>query len=123
MKNILFLAWLLLSSCATYNYANNVKMISFDEDLTKGKSVGQIRGEDCTWNVLGYWLGGFPTVDRAFINARSGASSMESAGFSSKSGHSADGLRYINNVTTKNDGFHAVVVGKQCIVVTGMGYK
>ena len=28
-----------------------------------------------------------------------------------------------NNVTTKNTGFNAVIVGKNCIQVTGNGYK
>ena len=114
---------LLCCGCATYNYADNVKMISFDENVQKGKSVGQVRGEDCTWTVLGMQLGGLPTVDRAFNNARNGAGTMESAGFSSSSAPKADGLRYVNNVTTKHDGFNAGVVAKNCIVVTGMGYK
>lgn len=123
MKKIFLLGAIFCCGCATYNYAENVKMVSFDENLEKGKSVGQIRGEDCTWNFLGYQLGGLPTVDRAFINAKTGAGTLESAGFSSSDKKAADGLRYVNNVTTKRDGFNAVLVGKTCIVVTGMGYK
>lgn len=123
MKKMFLLGALVCCGCATYNYADNVKMISFDENLEKGKSVGQVRGEDCTWNVLGYQLGGLPTIDRAFNNARFGADSLESAGFSSSKGQKTDGLRYVNNVTTKRDGFNAGIVGKNCIVVTGMGYK
>ncbi len=113
-----------LSGCATYNYASNMKMVGFDDNGQKGQSVGNIRGEDCTWRVLGYQLGGLPTVDRAFTNARNQAGAMEAAGLSKNvNDRSGPPLRYVNNVSTANDGFDAVVVGKQCIVVTGVGYR
>lgn len=114
-----------LSGCATYNYAQNVKMVSFDDNGQKGKSVGNIRGEDCTWTVLGYQLGGVPTVDRAFRNARNQAGTMESAGIDFSGGKDRGGapLRYVNNVSTANDGFNAGVIAKTCIVVTGVGYQ
>jgi hypothetical protein len=124
MKTLVFLALgtTLLSSCATYNYAQKVKTISFDDNITKGKAVGPIRGEDCTWNVLGYQLGSLPSIDRAFINAKKQAGAMASAGFSSETDKSNE-IRYINNATTSNDGFNAYVVAKQCLVVTGVGYR
>ncbi|WP_142698061.1 hypothetical protein [Bdellovibrio sp. NC01] len=121
MNKMFLLGALFCCGCATYNYASNVKMISFDDNVQKGQSVGQVRGEDCTWNVLGYQLGGLPTIDRAFTNARFGAGGLEAAGFQQTK--RVDGLRYVNNVTTKNEGFNAGVVAKNCIVVTGMGYK
>jgi hypothetical protein len=73
---------------------------------------------------MGYKMGGDPTVDRAFSNAKNQAGGMEAAGFD-KSGKDRSGppLRYVNNVHTANDGFNAGVVGKQCIVVTGVGYR
>ena len=43
-----------------------MKQVSFSDDVKKGQAVGNIRGEDCTWTVLGYKLGGDPTLDRAF---------------------------------------------------------
>lgn len=110
-----------LGSCATYRFAEKVKVISFDDGLKKGKSIGPIRGEDCTWTVLGYKLGGNPTLDKAFINARKQSGALGAATGMGSSGE--DALRYINNVTTSNDGFNAVVVAKQCLVVTGNGYK
>jgi hypothetical protein len=121
---ILIAAMAGLSGCATYNYAQNMKMVGFDDNAQKGTAVGNIRGEDCTWNVLGQQLGGFPTVDRAFMNAKNQAGAMESAGFD-KSGKDRAGapIRYVNNVSTANDGFNAVLFGKQCIVVTGVGYR
>ena len=114
-----------LAGCATYNYAEKVKMVSFSDDVSKGKSVGPIRGEDCTGRVLGYQLGGAPTLDRAFINAMNQAGGVEAAGFGSVTGNSGRGqrIRYVNNVSTKPEGFDAVVVGKQCIVVSGVGYQ
>ncbi len=112
----------LLSSCATYQYANNVKLIGFDDNPQKGTSVGNVRGEDCTYTLLGYKLGGDPTIDKAFINAKNQASSMESAGFKTDATH-ANAIRYVNNVSTGNDGFDAGLFAKNCIIVTGVGYK
>ena len=99
---------LALSACQTYQYAQNVKMVSFEEDTTKGKGVGPIRGEDCVWMVLGYWLGGLPTLDKAFTSARQQAGSV----------------RYLTNVASTTDGFNAGgIVGKSCIIVKGSGFK
>jgi hypothetical protein len=114
---------LLGSGCATYNYAQNVKTIAFTDDLTKGKSVGNIRGEDCTWKVLGYQLGGLPTVDRAFKHAQNGTDGSSFTGSMKSNQKASENLRYINNVNTKNEGFDAVLFGKNCIAVTGIGYK
>lgn len=112
-----------LTGCVTYNHAENLKMVGFDDKGQKGQSVGNIRGEDCTWTILGAKLGGDPTVDRAFINARNQAGLLESGGMKVDSRSNAPTLRYVNNVHTANDGFNAGVVAKQCIVVTGVGYR
>jgi len=114
----------LMSGCASYQYASNVKLVGFDDNPQKGTSVGNIRGEDCTYTVLGYQMGGMPTVDRAFINAKNQAGSLESAGLSSSSSKApGSAIRYINSVSTANDGFNAGLFAKNCIVVTGVGYK
>lgn len=120
----LYLGLLNLGACASYKYAQNVKMVSFDDNGQKGQPVGNIRGEDCTWSVLGYKMGGDPTVDRAFTNARNQAGGLESAGFGkSEKDRTGAPLRYVNNVSTENDGFNAGLFGKQCIVVTGVGFR
>lgn len=113
----------IFNGCASYQYAQNMKLVSFDENAKKGQSVGNIRGEDCTWNVLGYQMGGLPTVDRAFINAKNQAGGLEAAGFDSSGKNRGSAVRYVNNVSTENDGFNAVIFGKQCIVVKGVGYR
>jgi hypothetical protein len=113
-----------LGGCATYQHAQNIKLVSFDENVKKGTSVGNIRGEDCTWSVLGYKLGGEPTVDKAFINAKNQAGGLESAGFGDLSKKDrSQAIRYANNVSTEYEGFNAVVVGKQCLVVKGVGFR
>jgi hypothetical protein len=124
MRNgfLLLALFVTAQGCATYKYANNVKMVSFSDDLSKGKSVGNVRGEDCTWSVLNKPLGGAPTIDRAFINTRKQADTLQSAGFSN-SANQADALRYVNNVSTERSGFNAGLIGKDCLVVTGVGYK
>lgn len=127
MKTTVFLTLglTMLTSCATYNYAQKVKTISFDENIAKGKAVGPIRGEDCTWKVFGRELGGSPTIDRAFINAKSQAGALTAAGFGvfDKQADASKEIRYINNATTMNEGFDAYIVGKRCLVVTGVGYR
>jgi hypothetical protein len=125
MKQLSLLAVaVLFAGCATYHTADKVKLVSFTDTPSKGKSIGNIRGEDCTWTVLGYQLGGLPTVDRAFTNARRGIDGgLAAAGFSKESGADS-GLSYVNNVSTRNDGFSiAGIVAKSCIVVSGVGYK
>lgn len=127
MRRLLSLLALAIAttSCATYNYAHNVKLISFSENLEKGQSVGNVRGEDCTWRILGYQLGGAPTVDRAFEYARNQTDGASLVGSLSSNKHqgSSTGLRYINNVSTRPDGFDVGLFGKSCISVTGVGYR
>jgi hypothetical protein len=110
------------TGCASYNYAQNVKLISFSDNPEQGPSVGNIHGEDCTWNILGYQMGGLPTVDRAFEHIRNQTDGGSLAGSMTHNQKSNGGVRYLNNVSTKNDGFNAVLFGKTCIVVTGVGH-
>ena len=123
-KILLVLTVLVAAGCTTYPIAQQVKMVSFEDNVEKGKSVGPITGEDCIWSVLGYRLGGRPTLDKAMANARnqSGGGSLDSFK-SSKDTNNTNALRYINNVSTENDGFNAVVVAKECLVVKGAGYR
>ncbi len=93
--------------CASYQVAKNVKMISFDDNVSQGQATGPVRGEDCQAFVLGYPIGERPTLDKAFADARK----------------SNGQLRYMNNVSTENTGFDAVVYAKRCIAVAGTGYK
>ncbi len=126
MRNSILLTLTLsvLSSCATYHYAQKVKTISFSEDMTKGTAVGPIRGEDCTWTVFNQQLGGAPTIDKAFINAKEQSGAISAAGFGAlTTKDNSKEIRYINNANTTNEGFNAYLLGKQCLVVTGIGYK
>jgi hypothetical protein len=111
-----------LGGCATYSTLREIKLVGFDEDVSKGKSVGQIEGGDCVYHIFGHWLGGNPTISRAFANARKQRTTgvADAVGGDTSQG---DPLRYINNAQVTNDGFDAVVFGKSCIMVTGMGFK
>ncbi len=110
-----------LTSCATYNTVRELRLVGFEENVKKGKSLGQVEGGDCIYHVFGYWLGGQPTISRAFSNAQKQYTSTIADSGGGKSG--AGSVRYMNNVTVKNDGFNAVLFGKSCIMVSGMGYK
>ena len=116
------LSLVVLTGCSTYQYSKNVKMVSFDDEVSRGKSVGPIRGEDCIWSILGYKLGGVPTLDRAFANARN-QSDTSITGGTTQSASNDKAIRYINNVSTEHDGWNAAVVGKECLVVKGNGYR
>lgn len=111
MKYSLCLIGLLfaISGCQTYKYAQQIKLISLDDDFSSARSVGNIRGIDCQAFVLGYPTGPEPSLDRAFENAQN-----QSGG---------EKIRYMTDVTTDSEGFDAVVYRKQCIVVKGKGYK
>lgn len=95
------------NGCASYQVAKNVKMISFEDNVTQGQSTGPVRGEDCQAFVLGVPIGERPTLDKAFTDARK----------------TNGNLRYMNNVSTENTGFDAVVYAKRCIAIAGTGYK
>lgn len=125
MKNYALIACVALaaSGCATYNHAEQVKMVSFTDDLRKGTSVGNIRGEDCTWTVLTYQLGGPPTIDKAFLASKNQTASGGLVSDTIGKKNSGESLRYVNNVHTSNEGFNAGIVAKQCIVVSGLGFK
>lgn len=112
-----------LVGCTTYPIAQKVKLVSFDEDVTKGKSAGPIRGEHCIWTVLGYKLGGQPTLDVAMANARNERSSGMLDAFGGSKQSSKNPIRYMTNVSTGHEGWNAVVVGKNCLVVKGTGYR
>jgi hypothetical protein len=122
-----FFSFLMLSffavSCASYNYAENVKTVSFSDDVSKGKPVGPISGEDCTWAVFGQKLGGEPTIDKAFTNTKNQAGALDSAGLSMSKTENKEGIRYVNNVNTSRSGFNAYLISKECLVVKGMGYR
>lgn len=121
----LSLAGLLLGGCATYNTMENVKLVSFEDDVPTAKSVGPVRGESCAFAVMGYWLGGKLTVDKALANARTQTgTSIVSAVHSDNQANLGDKtLKYMTNVSTDWDGFDAYVVSKSCLVVKGVGYK
>lgn len=111
-----------LAGCQTAQQAKEIKLLGFTEDASKGTSTGPIEGADCVFHVFGYWLGGQPTLSKAVMNARSGKStSITDALGSADMG--TGGVRYFNNMSVSNDGFNAVVFGKQCIKISAVGYK
>lgn len=96
----------LLMGCTQYQYAKNVKMLSYEDNVAPGKSVGPIRGENCQKRVMGYPIDEPATLDKAIASARE-----------------EHKVRYLNNVSTEQTGFDAVVYAKICITVKGTGYE
>ena len=125
MKRVAFaIGMLALGGCQTYQYADKVKMIAFDDNLQKGQSTGNIRGEDCQAFLFGYALGPAPKLDRAIEHLQ-----RQTEGKDAPLTGSTDvketrlAVRYLNDVTTTWDGFDAVVYKKNCLIVKGRGYK
>lgn len=111
-----------LTGCQTAQQAKEIRLLGFDEDVSKGKSLGPLEGSDCVFMVLGYWLGEQPTLSRAIMNARKGKKSSisDAAG---EDGQLGEGARYLNNVSVSNSGFNAGIVGKSCINISATGNK
>jgi hypothetical protein len=72
MQRVHIIALLLafLTGCTQYQYAKNVKLLSYEDNITVGKSVGPIRGEHCQKRVMGYPIGEPATLDKAMASAR-----------------------------------------------------
>jgi len=96
----------LLPGCTQYQYAKNVKMMSYEDNVTVGKSVGPIRGESCQTRVMGYPTSEPATLDKAMSVARE-----------------QHKVRYMNNVSSETTGFDAVFYAKTCLAVKGTGYE
>jgi hypothetical protein len=115
------LAGLGVGGCTRHLVANEIKLVGFEENVKKGKSVGEIDGDDCVFTILGVRLGGSPTVGAAIQNARlQRKSEIGDVAGGAKTG---DALRYINNLHIEPGGFDAFVFAKDCLEVKGMGYK
>lgn len=122
VKGLLFIAACGLTSCQTAQQAKELKLVGFDENVSKGKNVGPIEGGDCVYQILGYWLGGQPTLQRAMMNARKGKTSTISDSGGGEGGVGSE-IRYFNNAVIAHDGFNAGVFGKSCITITATGFK
>ena len=110
-------------NCKSYQYAKNVKLISFEDSVVKGKSAGPIEGQSCTWKIMGYQVSDSATLDRAMANARSQAKTGVTDIVTGGGQGAEQPLRYLNYVNTDWTGFNAMVVAKNCIVAKGTGFR
>ena len=92
--------------CTRYQYAKNVKMLSYEDNVMLGKSIGPIRGESCQAQVMGNPISEPATLDKAMTAARA-----------------EHKIRYVNNVSTETTGFDAFFYARSCLVVKGTGYE
>ena len=116
------LVFLALVGCTTYTDVKEIKHIGFSDDLSKGKPIGLITSDDCVYHVMGYALGGRPTINKAISNARTQKKSnlLDTV---HDQGSDLPPIRYATNVTTKRGGFDALVLRKDCIEINGRGFE
>lgn len=117
-----FVIGLLLTSCAHYQYTQNLKMLAVEEDISAGQSIGPVQGEYCAVHFFGQYLSGAPTIDKAIMDAANPGHAKEVQAQKNGKLISAK-FRYINNATVDSSGFNALVFGKTCLSVKGTGYK
>ncbi len=120
--SIITLCALFASGCTTYRDVKEIKMLGFSDDVSKGQSVGQFESDDCVYHVMGYSLGTNPNVSRAIANARTRKKSNVVDVIHQENANSGKPIRYATNIEASNGGFDAVVFGKRCVVVRGVGY-
>jgi hypothetical protein len=106
--------------------ANDIRLIGFDQDISRGKNVGLVEGDDCSYGVLGKASFGSAKLRRAFDNARKGArtnvsDSVTKAFNGSSRGGGGGGVRYMNNVTIDSEYDNYFLFQKYCTVVSGKG--
>ncbi len=104
---------LCLSGCTTSTHLKKVKLVSFVNDTSSGKSVGTLRGEDCSWQAFGYKIG-TANITRAIDKARTGATDYD------RGGEPVDFLKNVSSTQTRDN---YVIVSKNCYTVSGTGYK
>ena len=120
-RYLAFVVSLSSASCTHYEYANDVKLMGFEEDMTPGKSMGSVRGEDCAFGFFGYKLG-HPSIDKAFADVRMQQGSNAADVIVGKKGGKGV-IKYVKNVSTMRDGFDVWAVSKDCLIVMGAGYQ
>lgn len=116
----IFLA-LTSSGCATYPRVNEIKMMGYSDDVSKGKPIGAVTASDCVWKILRYPLGEDPTISTALANLKTQKKSSTVEDIAGK-GREGQAVRYVNNVSVKYDGFDAYLVGRSCVNVNAMGF-
>lgn len=97
-----------VSGCQTYKYAHQVKLIAFRDNIEQGESVGNVTAKDCQSAIMGLVTGPEVTLDRAMEKVQN---------------KKENSVRYLNDVSTENEGFDAYFYRKSCLLVKGRGYQ
>ena len=113
-----------MTSCATYKYSKQTKLVALSNDIVRGPSIGPIEGRDCRWLFFGIKLSAGPTLDRAIQDALSRThleSFVENTDLTTTPKPPIK-IRYINNVSTTHEGYNLGIVEKKCLVLSGVGH-
>ena len=95
----------LLAGCVSM--AKDVRLVAISEDAHGGQSIGQVTGEDCAIQVFGFGKSSMSlTANAAMANIQT-----------------EKGIRYMNGFSIGESHMNIVMWNKDCIVVSGEGFK
>jgi hypothetical protein len=113
---------ILTSGCASYQVAQDVKLLSFTEEpKAKEVSYGSIEGKSCQWNVFGYPIGEQPTMRSAFENAVKGKDGGAIPFTDAAKTAGTQNLSVLRNVSSQTSGMNLYIAHRYCVSVTGLG--
>jgi hypothetical protein len=111
-----------MAGCASDRLVHEIKLLSFEADVGKGKSMGEVSGEICSIHIFGLWLGTKPDLASSLLQVRNNL--MPNVDQTSGSAASADTnhLRYLNNIALTESGTELFLFGRKCLRLTGLGF-
>lgn len=133
MRTLLKIASLLFvlmtMGCATHKYHDYryFKSVGLTHDISNLENAGMVSAEDCSWKLLGYNIQADPSFEDAYQNAvgltEQGFTESMAEGFSSKSRLTQTKVRMLTNIRLRNEGWNALIIGKQCLKLNAIAYR
>lgn len=101
------------SSCTTPLYMHNVKLLSYTKNPYRGKSLGRVKGEDCSWKIFDISIGD-ADVEQAMTKAKTGSTDLTRGKYQ---------VSYFKNMQCRVTSQDYFIVKNTCYEVSGTGYR
>ena len=122
MIRALILSACFLTGCASDPLIHEIRLLSFETNVGKGKSLGEVRGEVCGNQFLGLWLGHKPDIQGALEHLRNSVVPKVEQTSGSAAVSATNHIRYLNNITVTETGADVLGFGRKCLQITGLGF-